>query len=108
MRIYFAVIAALFLIVAMIAFGAVFNRIDKAHEEIRETRRTLRSEIDSVRASIPPKTDTQGITEQLRVCKGRTEWIRIVLETFVPLNDRVRLPDPPPGWNRWPAPNPNE
>lgn len=96
------------LIVALsLAGGIVLSRIDDNRARVNE----LKTEIAKLRATIPPPKPVEPpntFAAELQVCKSRTEWLRIVLETFVPLNDRVRLPDPPPGWQRWPAPNPNE
>ena len=107
------IICALALVVVgALSIVVVLNRIDRNREEIA-----------SVRASIPPvpsepPLDAKALApfskrlEQteasLVVCRARTEWLRVVLETFVPNGDRVRLPDPPPGWQRWPTVNPDD
>ncbi len=100
------VVGANFIVAATIAAGVMLNRIDEARTRVRD----LKTEIMILRAAIPSRVEAKPNTfaAELQVCKSRTEWLRIVLETFVPVSDRVRLPDPPPGWQRWPAPNPNE
>lgn len=50
--------------------------------------------------------DLGAVRTELQLCRQRTESLRRVLEVLIPSGiwpERVRLPDPPPGWAPWPA-----
>lgn len=75
------------------------HRADNARRYAAGRADTLQEAISSLR--------TNDYGSALELCRQRTESLHGVLEVLVSSGigwpERVRLPDPPPGWAPWPA-----
>jgi hypothetical protein len=103
-----ACIAGVLLVgIGVYSVGVILNRIDENKAAIARVRASVPAPVEAFDPK-PLARQLAGQDAALYVCKMRTEWLRNVVETFVPAGDRVRIPDPPPGWSRWPTPKPEK
>lgn len=106
-----AVAGALVVALLLAGFGNVLRRIDEGRVDAAAARRELaevRAELERLRDRAMTITSRQA--DDLELCRLRTENLRAVLEVLIPSGvwpERVRLPDPPPGWRAWPEGNRN-
>lgn len=83
-------------------FDRVASRARRAEALTEQTRRELVDVRDAAAEYIGE------IRVDVALCRQRTESLRGVLEILIPSGvwpERVKLPDPPPGWAPWPTGN---
>lgn len=54
-----------------------------------------------------PPVDTRPFTAALKACAERTEWLHKTMDVLLHesacwASDRIKWPNPPPGWQPWP------
>lgn len=102
--------ALVILVLATAVIGwFIDTRVDAV--EVRMWRSTISSSataaVERAVADRRAADDRLRVAAELQLCRQRTESLRRVLEVLIPSGiwpERVRLPDPPPGWAPWPDP----
>lgn len=109
MKAILAVASCAMVVVAIAAGGNVLRRIDRARAEARSAYEHASaahaSQVSVVQHQNVVALELQQLDGQLAACRQRTDHLRNVLEILVSesaWDERVKLPNPPPGWAAWP------